>query len=90
MFVNAATQLSKTISCAAERKAAVGAIRSRLDRGYDQVAGRTSLMHLQHDLLCWRARRSISPLYFNRLPSPNKAGVLRDMSGMLKRLAICV
>ena len=30
--------VEQTISCAAERKAAVGASRSKLDRGYDRVA----------------------------------------------------
>jgi hypothetical protein len=39
MLADAATQLSETISCIAARKAAVGAIRSKLDRGYDRVAG---------------------------------------------------
>jgi len=37
ILADAATQLNETISCAAERKVAVGAIRSKLDRGYDRV-----------------------------------------------------
>ncbi|AXI46382.1 hypothetical protein C1J03_10290 [Sulfitobacter sp. SK012] len=38
MLADAVTQLSETISCAAETKAAVGAIRSKLDRSHDRVA----------------------------------------------------
>ncbi len=43
MLADAATQLSETISYAAEGKAAVGAIRSTLDRGYDRVAAEAEL-----------------------------------------------
>ena len=39
MLADAATQLSETISCIAARIAAVGAFRSKLDRGYDRVPG---------------------------------------------------
>ena len=38
MLADAATQLSETIGCAAETKAAVDAIRTKLDWGYDRVA----------------------------------------------------
>jgi hypothetical protein len=37
--------LSETISCIAARKAAVGAIRSKLDRGYDRVADQADAEH---------------------------------------------
>jgi len=38
MLADAATQFSETISCATERKVDIGAIRSKLDRGYECAA----------------------------------------------------